>query len=383
VTVDDLVPGNRGATVPWRYRMTRTELEWASLPLVERTFAVCKEALESADLQPAELERVILVGGATRMPLVGRKAEQFFGRAPVVRINPDEVVALGAAIQASLLDPNRRRTGHPLVHPRVSDESLLRAAPRDDAPVLEPIPLPLVGPKDLGAPLAGAAAFLPGVTSKPLVFEASPEPAAAPPPSDAAPSPPLGLRAANSPPPVPKRTQRGAAPATVTGQAPPQPRPRAPTMPFPFETAPSPGPPRPAPLLIDVTPLSLSVETVGGYCDVLIDANTPVPCDRTRSFATASEGQTSVKVRVAQGPSRRFEENTCLGEVELSGLAPAARGEVQIAVTFEIDADGILNVRARDVRSGQEGRARLQLVGAGAPEDVERMKERQSTLPIG
>src|SRR5262249_35153534 len=98
-----------------------------------------------------------------------------------------------------------------------------------------------------------------------------------------------------------------------------------------------------APLLIDVTPLSLRVETVGGYSDVLIAANSPVPCEKTRTFLTASDGQTMVNIRVAQGESVRFADNTRLGDLELSGLKSAIRGEVKILVTFELDADGILN----------------------------------------
>jgi molecular chaperone DnaK len=146
--------------------------------------------------------------------------------------------------------------------------------------------------------------------------------------------------------------------------------------------APAP-PPRPAPLLIDVTPLSLGVETVGGFCDVLIEANTPIPCDRTRAFTTATEGQTIVQVRVAQGESKQFAENTFLGEVVLSGLPAASRGQTQIAVTFEIDADGILNVRARDVKTGQQTAARIQLVGAQTdPAALDAMSARQARHPL-
>ena len=104
VSVDDLVPGVRGASVPWSFRMTRPELEWASLGLIERTFQVCQQALDAGGAGARERRSGAPGGGATRMPMVARKVEQFFGRAPIVRINPDEVVALGAAIQAALLD---------------------------------------------------------------------------------------------------------------------------------------------------------------------------------------------------------------------------------------------------------------------------------------
>jgi molecular chaperone DnaK len=133
-----------------------------------------------------------------------------------------------------------------------------------------------------------------------------------------------------------------------------------------------------ASLLIDVTPLSLRVETVGGYSDVLIAANSRVPCDRTRIFSTASDGQTHVFIRVAQGESRTFVENTFLGELELAGIEPLARGEAQLAVTFEIDADGILAVRAKDTRTGKEAAARMHVFGAQTEEgDLQKMLRRQ------
>jgi molecular chaperone DnaK len=374
VSVDDLVPGERGSHVTWRYRMTRPELEWASLALIERTFAVCQQAIDAAGLALPKLDRIILVGGATRMPMVARKVSQFFGRTPVVRINPDEVVALGAAIQASVLDKSQRRAGQPPPrHPTISIDSVIRSlsdfevpgSDDDDSathvgrlpPPDDFVVLPLVGSIDPKLERQTASHFLPGVANKPLVFDvptADPGPPAAPRPRKAPVTQPLPSGPSG-------RVDR---PATIPGALPSQPmRPRAHTMPFPYQAAPSPQEQPPAPLLIDVTPLSLSVETAGGYCDVLIEANTPVPCDRTRAFATANDSQTSVRVRVSQGPSKRFADNTCLGEIELSGIEPALRGAVQIAVTFEIDADGILNVRARDTRTGRETGARLQLVG--------------------
>jgi molecular chaperone DnaK len=425
ISVDDLVYGNRGSSVTSRFRMTRSELEWASLALVERTFKVCQQALEAAGTQQRELDRVILVGGATRMPMVARKVEQFFGRAPVVRINPDEVVSLGAAIQAALLDRVRQRAPGPMAHPVISEDSVVQPLPDGASIADETLALPLVGPRDKAQPGGVApATFLPGAVSKPLVFDVpvaagardeSREPkvaVAAPPPAPparpraptlrfpyeagASPQAPLAALPVSavptSVPPViapPVGPPRAAAPPTATSPKATQPIIAPPVIAPPI--APSPHvtppparrPPAPTPLLIDVTPLSLGVETAGGFCDVLIDANTPVPCDRTRSFATASDGQTSVVVRVAQGKSDRFADNTFLGELELSGIAPARRGESQIAVTFEIDADGILNVRARDIKTGLETAARIQLVGAQSePGEIEAMQARLAAHPI-
>lgn len=133
-----------------------------------------------------------------------------------------------------------------------------------------------------------------------------------------------------------------------------------------------------APLLIDVTPLSLTVDTVGGYCDRLIARNTPVPCEHTRSFATATDNQSTVKVRIGQGESSRFADNTLLGELELNGLRPAPRGEVEIAVTFALDTDGILNVRARDVATGRETSATVRLVAVPDVGDVSAMQRRHA-----
>ncbi len=124
-----------------------------------------------------------------------------------------------------------------------------------------------------------------------------------------------------------------------------------------------PGPATGTPILVDVTPLSLHVETVAGYCDTLVGRNTPVPCAESRRFVTASDGQTIVHVRVSQGESSRFSENTLLGAVELTGLHAAPRGKTSVEVTFSLDTDGILNVRATDAETGSEAQATLRLIG--------------------
>jgi molecular chaperone DnaK len=370
--VDDLVPGHRGTSVKWRFRMTRPELEWAALVVVERTLTVCQRALEAAGLVQSQLDRIILVGGATRMPMVARKVEQFFGRAPIVRVNPDEVVALGAAIQADLLDRSPKRSQPPAANPRIADQSVASARPSTppsfevpDLPIIQPRPSSVPRSKsertsdlpielDLGDTMLGPAFGLPALPPLPA------SPSRRPPPSRSAPPPP---RSASPPPPIP--APRGInKPATTTSIR------RA-------------GKKKKGPLLIDVTPLSLSVETAGGFCDVLIDANMPIPCDRTRSFGTAKDGQTSVHLRVAQGESRRFADNTLLGELELSGLRAAPRGTIEIAVTFEIDANGMLKVRARDTRTGNETAARIQLVGAQVEAaDLAAMRARQAAHPL-
>jgi molecular chaperone DnaK len=137
-----------------------------------------------------------------------------------------------------------------------------------------------------------------------------------------------------------------------------------------------------APVLVDVTPRGLVVETAGGYTDTIIPRNSKIPCERTRRFATGRDMQTTVRVRVGQGESPTLPQNTFLGEVELSGLRPAPRGEVVVAVTFEVDADGTLRIRARDVQTGQEARATLQLIGVADESSVVMMINRFAHQPV-
>jgi molecular chaperone DnaK len=139
----------------------------------------------------------------------------------------------------------------------------------------------------------------------------------------------------------------------------------------------------PPPVLVDVTPLTLSVETVGGYCDTLIARNTPVPCDRTRTFVTAVDNQTVVRVRVGQGESSRFGENTLLGELELSQLRAAPRGGVEIAVTFALDTNGMLNVAARDIGTGRATEVQLYLVGLPQAHQLEGLAARHAAQRAG
>ncbi len=138
-----------------------------------------------------------------------------------------------------------------------------------------------------------------------------------------------------------------------------------------------------APVLVDVTPRALVVETVGGFCDTVIPRNAKIPCEHTRVFATGRDLQTVVHVRVAQGETQHFKDNMYLGELELSGLRPAPRGEVTLSVTFELDADGSLQVRAVDTVSGREARAAMKLVAvAQTEEEIEEMIERSRSVSV-
>jgi molecular chaperone DnaK len=440
IAIEDVGMGEGGKPVTITFKMTRDELERETDGMIDRTLEVCRFAIETVNLKVADIDRVIMVGGPTRMPLIQRRVQDFFGKPPALKVNPDEVVALGAAIQAHVLDRGKKPKGG-------------KGATASIEPGRMSVPADKLPTRTVANPMAAAAQAATSVTAPPPQPVAPPaaravdEPPAPPPPPPAPPLVPqrivaLGELFPNPPPAAPStplddmldlpkpEPARAPAPAPAVPSLPEITLPRqAPQLTFdppsaaqraaavqPFgkfvppakETAaaphmatkpltaaeafavapvviaaapapaPAPAPRMAAPLLIDVTPLSLRVETVGGYCDVLITANTAVPCDRTRTFLTAADGQTTVIVRVAQGESSKFADNTFLGELELTGLTPAPRGETQIAVTFEIDADGILNVRAKDVKSGRQTQARLQLLGAQTdPKDVEEMMKRQ------
>ncbi|HQF24836.1 MAG TPA: Hsp70 family protein, partial [Polyangiaceae bacterium] len=476
VQLQEIAFGVGGKSLDMPFSMTRLELEQLAAPLVDRALGVCREAMGIARLTPQSFDQVIVVGGTTRLPLVRRKVGEFFGRSPLDRLSADEVVALGAAIQALALSGQRRggtvplksrqkitdpglggqrssgvgMIAAPVVVPSPSTQPLVPDDDIDTAVVFRapegklvtrhgqaaghkgstapglapapidpgPVPLPLIEPDRPGfstsdedpteirvpkknkigeeKPVGMTTARMPSAPPQPppppvgittaRMPSAPPQPppppvgiATARMPSAPVLPPPVGITTARMPsaPPQPppaaleKNAERlgvaAAAVGTALSAAQPSPStqpfspPRAPVIPsLEAEKAPSlaapqasPKPPKPTvPLLIDVTPLSLVVHTVGDFCDVVIERNTPIPCERTRLFTTATDNQTMVRVSVAQGESKYFSQNTTLGQVELTGLRAAGRGEVSIAVTFEIDADGILNVRAKDQTTG-------------------------------
>ena len=217
-------------------KMTRAKLEALVEDLISRTLPPCKTALKDAGLTASEIDEIVMVGGMTRMPKVLSEVKNFFGKEPNKSVNPDEVVAMGAAIQAGVLQGDV---------------------------------------KDV--------------------------------------------------------------------------------------------------LLLDVTPLSLGIETLGGVSTKLIEKNTTIPTKKSQVFSTADDNQPAVSIRVLQGEREMASDNKMLGNFELVGIAPAPRGVPQIEVTFDIDANGIVSVSAKDKGTGKEQKIQIQASGGLSDEEIEKM----------
>jgi molecular chaperone DnaK len=398
LTVEELAFGEGGAALDLRFVMKRARLEELSRPLVARTFDVCEEAMRLAGLRPTQLDQVILVGGSTRMPLVRTMVQEYFGRAPLSNIDPDLVVAQGAAIQGAAL------AGAPDKDAGVQGAAIGRVA-------LKKVAAPAANVKEEKAP-AGPA-FQPKRPVAPLPsFDINKLPAAIPAvrTSQAAPAPnqaQASMRAA--PPPLPAQqpanlqldddvdmaelpeldpidlpsgdSSDGLVPLDLPSMDDSQPIQLSQTAPLAAAANDAIQLPQgQAPLLLDVTPQSLRIETVSGFTEVIIERNAAIPVEQSRLFTTSRDFQEAVRASVCQGESRKLAENQQLGLLELSGIASGPRGKAQIEVTFLMDADGTLKVSARDLRTGAAQTIRINLVGAVEDDEIARMQQRQQAL---
>ncbi|MEM1415503.1 MAG: Hsp70 family protein [Myxococcota bacterium] len=410
--VEELAYGENGVALDLDFTTTRGTLERLATPLFGRCFDVCEDAMKAAGLRPSQLDTVILVGGSTRMPLVRRMVAEYFGREPRTQVDPDLVVAEGAAIQGLALSTARRKKTS---QASLSDSTVGRKQPavltEETAPRAVPLAalqLSKMPASEVGDAAAAAAPDSTRWSSAPppedegtgevmpldeSMLEEQPQPSLPPPVPPAAMSiaPPPPPVASLAPPPVARpsgpvanpafQPPREANPAGLDApdsHFPPPPGTEAPGMTPPLGSPAVTAPPAlgTTPLLLDVTPLSLGVETVGGYCETIIQKNAAIPTEQTRLFTTALDGQTEVAVRICQGEARRIESNQLLGELQLLDLPAAQRGKVKVEVTFILDADGTLQARAADPATGKEQTVRIQLVGAIADADVGAMRER-------
>lgn len=397
-TVRELTYGPGGKRLDLEYELTRPALDRMLRPLVEAALEACGEALRLADTEVIDLDAVILVGGSTRIPLVRSMVADYFGMDPRTDADPDLVVALGAAILGHAhLAPDRPVPQEHQVEPgkvgfappgigAATSAWLRKAKTRPLGPAVQvDAPEVVVAPADEPA--------LPAVKEG---FRKPPSPPLPPPlPVEVAERTPPGLPPSDRPPrpteePVPSpraRTSTKPGPAFNPFKSGIPPAPEVEDAPLEDAVFVSPNPPPTqttvaiapgdAPLLVDVTPHSLGLETVGGYMELVVERNSPIPLEKTRIFATGTDLQDSARVSVCQGESQRFVDNQVLGDIELTGLRQAKRGEVKIIVTFSLDLSGILSVRATDPETGNEQAIRVNLLGGLSPERLAVLRARQ------
>ncbi len=409
VKVDEIAYGAGGQPLDLELEITRDEFLSKIADIIEATFPVCREAVRLAGLAPNQIDEVVLSGGTTKMPFVRERVTQFFGKMPRIDVNPDEAVALGAAVQATslerILGSGRRRptTERPI---RRTDQGYAAAPPpapgdRPAAPgkFSDALPGATPPPTPAGAGLAritrpGAAPTPPRRTLMGAIPPPTPgaPPTARPDQATMSPGEGIGFDDIRTDVPTSVRDPSAAPPIDLDDIATrPGPATAKPNQPTAFDLPPvaagvgaaasarpvTPAPPSaPAATVIDVTPHSLGIATIAGFCEGIIQRNARVPASTKKLFSTSRDAQQTVRIRVCQGESRRLSDNTVLGDLVLEGLDPRPRGETKIEVTFQIDSSGILHVRARDSVTGQEQQANLDLAGAQSPEEVAAARDR-------
>ncbi|MCA3011496.1 MAG: Hsp70 family protein, partial [Myxococcaceae bacterium] len=245
ILCEGICQDTNGNVIDLSQTLTQDYFNRMVMDLVQRTFKVCDEALQSARMTAADVDAVILVGGPTRLPIITNSVRHYFAKEPMAGVDPDQVVSLGAALQAHALVDQRTET-----------------------------------------------------------------------------------------------------------------------------------------FLVDVTPLSLRIGTVGGYTEKIIAKNAPIPIEKSKTFTTSRDGQDKVKIRVYQGESNRAEECELLGEFEFAGFRIAYRGDVKIDVTFEIDSNGIVNVSATDQETGQRTSTTISLSSGLSENDIQRSMRDNASVKL-
>ena len=386
LTVEEIGYGAGGAAIDLRYSLARHKLEAMTQALLGRTFDVCEEAMRLGNLRPTQIDQVILVGGSTRMPSVRAMVAEYFGREPLVNIDPDLVVAQGAAIQgaalaaqpeAAQLGAGSTAIGRVALRKMPAPTASMPAEVIKAGPAFQPLRAPtLLGVSPLDGPKpraedpraeqrrASTPARTPQFPSHTLEVE----------PEDLMPINRLQTIDADSLDELDELDELGPAPRPGKHDA----------HSIDFDDQPVIDTialtDNQAPLLLDVTPQTLRIETVAGFTEVVIERNAAIPVEQSRIFTTSQDFQEAVRARVCQGESRKLSENQELGSLELHGLKPTPRGKTKIEVTFVMDADGTLQVRARDMSTGSEQSIRIDLVGAVRADEIARMQQRQQAL---
>ena len=387
VKMEEIAIGEGGKPLDLHYALDRAHFEDRIEQVCQRSFEICDEALRLAGISTTQIDEVILVGGTTRIPALRDKVAGYFGKPPRTDVNPDEAVAVGAALQgaamANLLRPRRptlqgaAASALPL---RAPQEGSAAPAPDSRKPVVARSSANTVELRD-EAP--GGAPELPGAVDEPedltdlALLEEDPALPAAPPPTAGA----IGRIATKKVAAMPRQAEFAEVNPFAgkdTHQVSPEPSAPAPAERTAVELPAQPPPE--APVLLDVTPRALAVATVGGFCEELIGRNSMVPVERKRVFSTAQDHQESVQLRICQGESRRFDENTEMGTLVLEDLPRRRRQDVKIQVTFEINTDGILTVTALDEQTGQAQSAHIHLVGQQSSEEVDAARDRLRQL---
>lgn len=379
VKMEEIAIGEGGKSLDLHFAIERQQYENRIASTIDRSFRICDEALRLAGISATQIDEIILVGGTTKIPYLREKVAQYFGRAARMDINPDEAVAIGAALQGAAMarllqrpTPRATMVGVGQVMPVKPSGGLPPAAP---GTVSGFSPSRLPGSINVPAPRTG------GLTAQ-LVDPARPGAPDLPRVSDEPEMMSDDLLEMD-----PDQDAQQSAPADVGDNAlgriatkkvavTPQASAVAEVNRFAGREEETHAPPPPAPVLLDVTPRALGVATVGGYCDELIPRNAMVPVEHKRVFSPAHDNQSSVQLRICQGESRRFDENTELGVLVLHDIAPRHRQDVKIAVTFEINTDGILIVSALDETTGKTQSAHIKLTGAQSQDEIDAAKAR-------